>query len=132
MLINTRKIINELKYFSPLESTNIDYMHSFLLGVVEKLLIRWFSAEHKNKKYSLHAYIDQVDSKLLKIKPPRFIPYAPRSITKYKLWRCHEHLAFILYYALIVLNGIMRAEYYSNLILIVCSMEILLSKSKIP
>jgi hypothetical protein len=126
--IKGKCILNNLRFFSPCESTNIDYMHSLLYGVVKRLMDRWFCSEYKKELYSLNDRIDEIDSRLNQIRPPRFIPYSPRSIKVYSQWRCHEFLGFIVFYALIVLNGIMSPEYYENLIGLVVCIEYLLSK----
>lgn len=122
-------ILTLLEFFKdPLGSTNIDYMHSCLYGVIGTLFELWFSPEYSNENFSLYKYRDEIDKKLINIKPNKSIPYAPRSISQYKLWRAHEYLSFILYFALYVFYGIMDVDYYENFMLLAVSIEILLSK----
>ena len=127
--IKGKSALSSLSDFeNPLGSTNIDYMHSLLYGVVGKLFDLWFSPEFSKEEFSLYHHIGEIDKKLVGIKPNKSIPYAPRSISQYKLWRAHEYLSFILYYSLYVFYGIMKVDYYENFMILAISTEILLSK----
>ena len=112
-------------------------MHTVLEGVVKGMFRLWFSPdfaftktnEREKKKrnlFSMRQYIDQIDDRLLKIKPPSFVPAAPRSIDSWSLWRAHEFLYFIIYYSLCVFHEIMEYEYYQHLMLLVIAIENLL------
>ena len=129
--------MNELQSFNPIENTCIDYMHSVLEGVVKGMFRLWFSPDFvftepddSGKKsrnaFSLRQYIDQIDDRLLKIKPPGFVPAAPRSVDLWCLWRAHEFLYFLIYYSLCVFHEIMDYDYYQHLMLLVIAMENLL------
>lgn len=114
--------MNELSDFNPVENTCIDYMHSLLEGVVKGLFRLWFGQDcvysdkddgkKKRNQFSLRQYIKQIDERLLKIKPPSFVPSAPRSVDLWNIWRAHEFLNFMLYYSLCVFYQIMDYEYY--------------------
>lgn len=108
-----------------MESTNIDYMHSILYGVVKNLFTYWFEM---NCQFSLKAYKQRIDQRLLGIRTPAFINSAPRSINDFKNWRAHEYLHFILFYSQVVFKDIMKDEYYEHLMSLLISLEILLSK----
>ena len=70
-------------------------MHSILEGVVKNFFKFWFSAEYRaSESFSLRKFMIQIDQKLVIIKPPSFVPNAPRSIETWKQWRAHEYLAF--------------------------------------
>ena len=101
-------------------------MHSVLEGVLKNFFKFWFESTI-SCNYSLKKYMQEIDNRLLNIKPPKFIPSTPRSIYSYKLWRAHEYLSFILYYSLPVFIKIMTTEYYDNLAKLVIFLEILLS-----
>ena len=95
-------ILSWLKYYHPTLNTNNDYMHSILYGVVKVLFKYWFEKD-KNKPYSLRSKVKEIDARLKNVRPPNYVSNYPRSIeTTWHLWRCHEFLSFILYYALIV------------------------------
>ncbi|CAF0992928.1 unnamed protein product [Brachionus calyciflorus] len=121
--------LSNLKYYKPVSSTCIDYMHSLLEGVVKNLFKYWFDPSEAKNKYSLRRYMQEVDNRLLTIKPPSFVPKTPRTIYSYNLWRAHEYLAFIIYYALPIFKDIMKFEYYQNLKKLVIFVEVLLSKN---
>lgn len=108
-------------------------MHSVLLGVIKSFFRYWFGSDYtfqsndsgKRKKniFNLRQYIKQIDSRLLKIKPPSFVPVAPRSIETWPLWHAHEFFNFIIYYSLGVFHEIMESEYYQHLVILVIIME---------
>ena len=101
-------------------------MHSLIEGDVRNFLKLWLESAI-SCKYSLKKYMQEIDNRLLKIKPPKFVPSTPRSIYSYKLWRAHEILAFILYYALPVFKEIMPLEYYKNIQKLIIFIENLLA-----
>jgi hypothetical protein len=128
-------IMNELNHFNPVENTCIDYMHSLLEGVVKGMFRLWFSPDFvfndnfgrkKRNPFSMRQYIDQIDERLMKIKPPSFVPSAPRSVDLWNLWRAHEFLYFLIFYSLCVFHEIMEYDYYQHLMLLVIAMENLL------
>jgi hypothetical protein len=120
--------LSRLKYFSvPWRQTCIDYMHSLLEGVVKNLLNYWFETGDFLGEHSLRPYMQEIERRLLSIRPPKFVPYTPRSIYIHNLWHAHEYLAFILYYALPVFKDIMRENDYQNLQKLVVFIETILS-----
>ena len=113
------------QFYQPLNNTNIDTMHSVFYGVIKGLFNYWFEIKCEA---SLIRKIDEIDQKLLTMKPTCSVPHAPRSIKHWKIWKAHEFLSFILYFSLPVFYEIMSPEYYSNLILLVISLENLFSR----
>jgi hypothetical protein len=71
--------------------------------------------------------MQEIDKRLLKIKPPKYIPSTPRSIYSHSLWRAHEYSSFILFYALPVFRGLMSSDIYENLKKLVIFLETILS-----
>ena len=67
----------------------------------------WILSEFSNEPFSLKSKMEIIDKRLLRLKPLDFFPNAPRSISTFKLWKANEFLYFILYYAPIILNGVM-------------------------
>ena len=109
--------LSHLSFYNPVSSTCIDYMHSLLEGVAKNFFRLWFSPEYKiTETCSLRKYSSEVDRRLLLIRPPSFVPTAPRSIQVWKQWRAHEYLSFIVYYALPVFNGLMTPEHFNNIV----------------
>ncbi len=117
--------LSDLRYFSPLYSTNIDYMHSVLEGVVKRFFKYWFDVPWS---HSLKSFTLEIDKRLMRIKPPSFVPITPRSIEQRNKWRANEYLDFLLYYCLPVFHGIMEPTYWTNLMKLVVSMEVLLDR----
>ena len=117
--------LSELRFFSPFNNTNIDYMHSVLEGVVKRFFRYWFDIKCEQ---SIKTYTIEIDKRLLSIKPPHFIPINPRSIEQRAKWRANEYLTFLLYYSLPILNGILEPKYFLNLMELVVSMDRLLNR----
>jgi len=122
-------ILNRLKYYHPIESTCIDYMHSILEGVIKSLFKYWFNSENSTHPSSMRKYMQEIDKRLSNILPPKFVPTTPRSIYSSNLWRAHEYLSFILYYALGVFRDIMPFEYYQYLKKLILFIETILNAS---
>ncbi len=102
-------------------------MHSLLEGVIKNFFKYWFSSEFSSSTFSIRKFIREIDDRIIKIKPPKFVPSTPRSIDYYNKWSAHEYLSFILYYALPVFRDVMRFDYYQNLKKLVVFIEIILS-----
>jgi hypothetical protein len=101
-------------------------MHSVLEGVIKNLFNYWFNGKI-SASYSLGKYMQELDRRLLNIKPPKYIPCTPRSIYTHHLWRAHEYSTFILFYSLTVFHGLMSHDCYENLKKLVIFLEVLLS-----
>ena len=119
--------LSYLKFYHPVSSTCIDYMHSVLEGVLKSLFSLWFEKDN-DLKYSLKSHINKIDARLVAIRPPKFVPTAPRSIKYLKTWRAHEYLSFLLYYSLPLFSDIMEREQFDHLKKLCLFMQILLSK----
>nr|XP_020441759.1 uncharacterized protein LOC109951534 [Monopterus albus] len=61
-----------------------------------------------------------------KIKPPVEITRTPRSLSERKFWKASEWRAFLLFYALPILKGILPVRFWNNLFLLVFSIYTLL------
>ena len=119
--------LKKLKFFCPIRSSVIDYMHSVCEGVIKKFFEYWFETGDFLGDHSLRQYMQEIDKRLLSITPPKFVPYTPRSIYSHNVWHAHEYLAFILYYALPVFKNIMKEEHYLNLQKLVVFVETILA-----
>ncbi|RMZ97945.1 hypothetical protein BpHYR1_014813, partial [Brachionus plicatilis] len=93
--------LNRLKYYFPIESTVIDFMHSILEGVVKNLIMYWFDYKFREEKFSLRFYLNFVNKILLNLRVPKFIPRIPRSIDELLNWKANE----------IEINGISKARW---------------------
>jgi hypothetical protein len=95
--------------------------------VIKDLFNYWFETGDYLGIHSLRNFMQEIDRRLLSITPPKFVPCTPRSIYTHNLWRAHEYLAFIIYYALPVFKNIMPLEHYLNLQKLVVFIETILS-----
>ncbi|CAL1672806.1 unnamed protein product [Lasius platythorax] len=82
-------ILTELKYFDCVWGFPVDYMHGIMLGVVRQMWAEWNSPS--SPFYLSRKQRDNVDKRLLNIKPPKEIHRLPRSFKEGKLkaseWR---------------------------------------------
>jgi hypothetical protein len=102
-------------------------MHSVLEGVVKSLFNFWFGAEYSQCAFSIRKYMQAIETRLLLIRPPSFVPTTPRSLYTYNHWRAHEYLAFIMFYAQPVFKQIMSLDHYENLAKLVVFLEVILA-----
>ena len=119
--------LSSLKHFHPVTSICIDFMHSLLEGVIKKFFSFWFDSKYSKSDFTLRSMQREIEQRLAAIKPPKFVPSTPRTIYSHNLWRAHEYLSFILYYALPVFRDLMPLRYYENLKLLVLFVETILA-----
>ena len=103
-------------------------MHTVLEGVVKSLFNKWFSQDNHASECSLRKHMNQIDLRLVSIRPPKFIPTTPRSIYSWKTWRAHEYLGFLIYYSLPIFHDIMDSSQFEHLVKLVIFMETILSR----
>ena len=123
-------------------------MHCLLEGIGKKLCSLWFTPSRN--EYYIGRYADLVNERVLSIKPPDTITRTPRKVTDRKHWKgtfrnweitilhtvkkhhfnfaASEYRAWMLFYSLLVLEGVLPAAHYEHLALLVCSMHILLNE----
>ena len=68
----------------------------------------------------------EIDKRLLRIKPPHEFRRKPRSITYFKYWKASGFRAWLLYYSLPVLSGLLPPDYIYHLSLLVSATHTLL------
>lgn len=121
-------ILSTLKYFHPIRSHCIDYMHTVLEGVIKNFFKYWFDSAFTKSSFSLRKYMKEIDNRISLIKPPKFVPSTPRSIHSYTFWSAHEYLSFFMYYSLAVFKDIMSHERYENIKKLILFLETILSR----
>lgn len=78
----------ELSNFDIVNGIGIDSMHCIFLGVVKQLIGLWFNSKHCGEKWYCGNKVEEVDSRLLQIKPPSDVSRVPRSIDSHlKFWK---------------------------------------------
>jgi len=119
-------ILVMLPLFHAVFGFGIDYFHAVLEGVMSKLCDLWFGTG--NSPYVISDKIVSISSRLTKIKPPNILP-RPRSLLKRPKLKAKEWRAFLLYYALPCLSGVLPPVYFEHFKCLVKAMHILLSES---
>ncbi len=129
--MKSKTILSDLSFYHPILNTNIDYMHSIMEGVLKRFFRAWFhdKLDLELPDKSLKDQREEINLRLLRIRPPSFVPNAPRDIYSWNLWKASEFLAFLLYFCLPVFNHIMKADYFSHLIKLVVCLEYLLAEN---
>jgi len=84
-----------------------------------------FTEDFAGCPFSLFQVTNVVDQRLLSIKPPKFIHRMPRSVLEICHWKTSELKTCFFYYALPVLSGIMRADFYENLKCLITAVTLL-------
>ncbi|CAF0831338.1 unnamed protein product [Brachionus calyciflorus] len=125
--IKGETILMKLKFYKTIESTVIDSMHTIFLGVIKKLFRYWFEFSSK-EPYSLKNKKKEINERLQNLRPPSSLNYAPRDISLFNICRSHEFMNFILFYSIPVFYDIMGEKYFSNLILLIISLQVLYAK----
>ena len=122
--------LRKLTNYDIIDGTTIDYMHCVLLGVMRQLLSLWISSDHHNEQYYIGRKLNIVDCRLEAINPPSMITRKPRKLsTHFKYLKASEYRAFLLYYSLPVLSGILPSQYLDHFSLLVISIHTLLQQS---
>ena len=106
--------LQTLRHFNIVDGVGIDYMHCVLLNIVRLLINLWFDSSHHLQLWSCSKKIADADRKLLSIKPPSTITRTPRSLTERKYWKASEYRAFLFYYSLPVMMGLLPTEYFEH------------------
>ena len=105
----------------------IDYLHSVLEGVFKQLMKLWFTPTYHSEPYSLRKHIKNINKLVCRVKPPKELQRAPRSIDNLSFFKASEYRAWLLFYGLPILSVFLPPDYVHHLSLLVSSMHILLS-----
>ena len=114
-----------LKYFDPIKSCIIDYMHGVCLGTVKQMLTLWFDKKNKAKEFSFFHLRSQINDMLRNIRPAIFVTRIPRSIDEIAHWKSSEYRNFLLYWGIPILEGILTKPYFVHFCLLARSIFIL-------
>lgn len=107
-----------------------DYMHGVLMGVVKTLMYKWFSSTNSKKDYFVGNKLKQISQRLGDIKPPDYLDRLPRNLEKeYQHLKANELQAWLLYFAVPCLTGILNPKYVEHFALLSEGIYILLGDS---
>ena len=111
------------------DAVPIDYMHSWLEGVMKLFMKYWFTSSYHGEPFYLGRNLSEIDTKFLKQCPPSEFSRAPRSINKHlSYWKASELRNWMLFYSLPLLLDHLPSLYFHHYALFVCAMHILLSE----
>ncbi|XP_049522512.1 uncharacterized protein LOC125945017 [Dermacentor silvarum] len=102
------------------------FMHTVLLSVVCQMTDIWFSNVGKAQYIGSAGTLSEIDDRLLSQRPPFYYNRTPRSLKLRRYWKASELEAWLLYYSLPCLKGILPAEFLQHFALLVSSVYILL------
>lgn len=120
--------------FDIITGVTIDYMHCVLLGITKMLLILWTDNSYSAQPWYLGPVkIKKLEERYLAIQPPNLITRTPRSLLKNLAhFKASELRAFLLYYCLPCLWGLLEEDYFQHLLLLVNGIYLLLQDSISP
>lgn len=125
-----------LKYFKTSVSVVVDYMHAILLGVIRlhtELILdsqqKGFWIGLSEDRLGMEHLKESIDTRLLQIKPPSSISRLPRSLNDMNIWKASEWRSWLLYYAIICLQGFLKRKHLIHLGLLSSATNILLQRS---
>lgn len=106
----------------------IDRTHALDGGVMKKILTLCCQDTYSTHPCSLADHIEEINSRLKSIKPPKFVHRMPRSVDDLIHWKASEMKMFLFYYAIPVLNGIMKEEYFQHFLRLIVASAMLSSE----
>ena len=107
----------------------IDWMHCVPLGVVKYFFNLMISPATNGKIYNIGKFVDLIDRRLTKIKPPHTIGRFPRSIEDRDHWKATELKNWLIHYSVAVLYKVLCPLYLLHWSLLVTGVAILCSDS---
>lgn len=118
----------KLKDFTIVSGSPPDYMHGTLIGVVKCLMNKWFSATESKSNYFVGNHLKIISKRMNSIQPPQCMERLPRDLEQnYTHFKATELQAWLLYYALPCLCGILPEIYLHHFALLSEGIYMLLS-----
>ncbi|RNA29376.1 hypothetical protein BpHYR1_028554 [Brachionus plicatilis] len=111
--IKKESSLSDLKYYHPILSVNVDSMHSVYHGIIKEFFRYWFEKPSELSSI-LKKQINVLNSRLMSIRPPSYVPSAPRPLHEYHNWKAHEFMIFIFYYAPIIFYQVKLKNFTSS------------------
>ncbi|CAN7943281.1 unnamed protein product [Ixodes hexagonus] len=89
-----------------------DYMHAVLEGVTRQITELWLTCT--SGSFYIGPQLREINARICKIKPPIGFPRLPRPLSERALWKASEWKAFLLFYALPCLSGILPTQFLKH------------------
>ena len=127
-------LLSSLNHFDLVNGFVPDFLHCALLGVARQFVSLWFESKNHCEPWYIGQPTKQTqyDRLLRGITVPKEVRRLPRSITTREHWKANEFKTFVLYFSLIVLEGLLPSLYLNHFFLFVWSLHKLLSTSISP
>ncbi len=106
-----------------------DYMHAVLLGVIRQLTELLLNNSDQPYYIGSPNTMRVLENRIKDIKPPHLITRQPRPLAEFKYWKASEWRAWLLFYSLPVLNGVLQPRYVKHLGLLVSAVFLLLNEN---
>lgn len=122
--------LSSMPWFDVVIGVVPDYMHCVLMGTTKALLYKFFSSTNSGKPYFVGKSLKTISKRLQSIKPPDYIERMPRDIEKhYNNFKATELQAWLLFYAIPCLQGILDEVYLKHLANLSRGLHLLLGDS---
>lgn len=90
-------------------------------------MYKWFSPTNSGKDYFVGKKLKVISKRLMSIKPPDFLERLPRDLEKhYSDLKATDYQAWLLYYCLPCMNGILPEKYLQHVALLAEGIHIML------
>ncbi|XP_039681438.1 uncharacterized protein LOC120574969 isoform X1 [Perca fluviatilis] len=124
-------LLCELPFFDVVFGFVPEYLHSVLLGVSKQLMSLWLDRVNSEKPWYVGQHISKMDSRLLCLRSPleKKENTSVRSLKCRNSWKASEWRAFLLFYAISVLPGILPLTFLEHYFHLSFSIHILLQES---
>ncbi|XP_067217132.1 uncharacterized protein [Linepithema humile] len=123
-----------LNFFNFTAGFVVDYMHNILLGVTKlhtELILQSTRKKfwHISENVGMDHIRSTIDERLLMIHPPSSITRTPRSIKDISKWKASEWRAWLLFYSMPCLKGLLKKKHINHFAMLSTATNILLQKS---
>lgn len=121
-------MLSKLGHFDLVHGFVPDFLHCSLLGVTRQLVSLWFDSNNHESPWYIGQPSKQkmYDNHLKDIVVPKEVRRLPRSIATREHWKANEYKTFLLYYSLIILQGVLPLRFLNHYFLFVWSLHQLL------
>lgn len=89
----------------------VDYMHAIMLGIVKTVTDLWLDSKNNNNPYYIGRKQNQINQRILNIKPYTEMSQYPRDIHCRAQWKSHEWENWLLYFLSSSLLGMLILLY---------------------
>lgn len=104
-------------------------MHAVDLGVVKQIWTLFLESKNHGKPFYVGTKSNEIDNRLLSIRPPSIFPRYPRSVFEYKKFKANEWEAILLHYVYPILHGILPHKYLDHIMQLSTSIFCLLDQN---